>query len=134
MDKIMEIEVITHTEKVIVTKETVSIELPTESKFYKMQDDGAWFARGTVLFAIIVKHKTTFMLYEIEEGKQFYTDFVPTKDCRQDYWLTDSNSIRRTAFDIMYGKNTEYTEMTKEEFLSKRSELLDSRMLELLNK
>ncbi len=129
-----EIIVNVNVERVKVTTETVSVELPTESKFYMMNDDGNFFPRGIVLFAILIKHKSNFMLYEVENGKQFSTDFVPTSDCKSEYWMKDSNSIRRTAFDIMRGKNYEFKEITKEDFLSKRTLLLDERLMEYLTK
>ena len=124
----MKIQVLEKARKTIeeqIVKE-IELEYPTEHKFYKRNDDGRFFARGLVLFGITIKYSTTFLLFEIERGKQFYTDFVPTKDCRQDYWLTDENDIRRTAFKIMQGKFEAFEEITKDEFLELRKSLLDS--------
>ena len=122
-----EIQVLTRAKKTIVeeVKETINLEYPTQDKFYKRNDDGAFFARGVILFGILVKYSTTFLLFEVERGKQFYTDFVPTKDCRQDYWLSDTNDIRRTALEIMLGKDRDFVEITKEEFIAERELLLN---------
>jgi hypothetical protein len=124
----MKIEVLERTRKTVeeqVLKE-INLEYPTESKFYKLNDDGRFYARGIVLFGITIKYSTTFLLFEIERGKQFYADFVPTKDCRQDYWLNDTNDIRRTALKIMQGKYEAFQEITKEEFFKLRQSLLDA--------
>lgn len=124
----MEIQVIKKARKTVEeeVRETINLEYPTEHKFYKRNDDGAWFARGIVLFGIVIKHSTSFLLFEVERGKQFYTDFVPTKDCRQDYWLSDTNDIRRTALEIMLGKNSEFKEISKEDFIKERESLLNA--------
>jgi len=124
----MKIQVLEKARKTIEEQVVKEIELdyPKESKFYKMNDDGRFFARGIVLFGIVIKYSTTFLLFEIERGKQFYTDFVPTKDCRQDYWLNDTNDIRRTALKIMQGKYEAFEEITKDEFLELRKSLLDA--------
>lgn len=111
-----------------VTKE-VELELPKKSLFFKRNDDGNFFPRGLILFAITVKYSHTFLLFEVERGKQFYTDFVPTKDCRQEYWLTDTNSIRRTALKLIMGELEDFEEIEKEEFLTLRTELLDTNLL-----
>jgi hypothetical protein len=123
----MEIQLIKRKAKVIeeVVKETINLEYPTEHKFYKTVDNGAFFARGLILFAILIKHRNSFLLFEITKGKQYYTDFVPSKDCRQDYWLTDTNDIRRNALDIMMNKSTVYEEISKEEFFKERDNLLN---------
>lgn len=104
----------------------VELEFPTEHRFYKRNDDGNFFPRGLVLFGIKVKYSKTFLLFEIERGRQFYTDFVPTKDCRQDYWLEDDNTIRRTALKIMLGQYSAFEEITEQEFLELRQQLLDA--------
>lgn len=67
--------------------------------------------------------------FEIERGKQFYTDFVPTKDCRQEYWLTDENSIRRTALRLMQGYLGDFEKIDKEKFLELRKNLLDEGLM-----
>lgn len=123
----MEIKLITQVKEVVVKEEavTINLEYPVENKYYRMMDDGNFFPRGDVLFAIIVKHASAFNLFEIERGRQFYTDFVPTKDCRQEYWLKDSNSIRRTALEIMLGKDNDFDEITFEEFKTEREKLLN---------
>jgi len=117
------IQVFTNTEK-IITKE-IELIYPTQNKFYKMNDDSNFFGRGEVLFAIIVKYTSTFILIEVERGKQDYTDFVPTNDCKSEYWLKDSNRLRRFALDIMLEKSEDYVEISKEEFLEKRQDLLN---------
>lgn len=114
-----------------VTKE-IELELPTKSLFFKMNDDGNFFPRGIILFAITVKYSNTFLLFEIERGKQFYTDFVPSKDCKQDYWLSDSNSIRRTALKLMMGKLGAFSAIEKDEFLRLRTDLLDESLLKTI--
>jgi len=99
-----------------------------------MDDNGNFFPRGTVLFAILIKYSTTFMIYQIERGQQLSTDFVPTKDCRQDSWITSDGdtSIRRTALSLLIGDNTDFREITKEEFIDTRNELLNKTMEEFL--
>lgn len=126
-----EIQLYKSSEKVIQKSitETIKLEFPTEHKFYKMIDESNWFARGVVLFAITVKYTNTFILFEIERGKQFYTDFMPTKDCKQEYWLSDSNGIRRTALSIMLGKNVDFKEISIDQFIEERDLLLN----EILN-
>ena len=58
----MEIEVNVNLERVIIIKEIVNVELPTESKFYKMNDDGNFFPRGIVLMAIVFNYKNHYSL------------------------------------------------------------------------
>lgn len=127
----MKIQVLQKERKTVVEEvmKEVELEFPTEHKFYKRNDDGNFFARGLVLFGIKIKYSKTFLLFEIERGKQFYTDFVPTKDCRQDYWLTDENNIRRTALQIMLGQYSAFEEITEQEFLELRQQLLDEPLL-----
>ena len=132
----MEITVLKKVRKTVTeeVREKIDVEYPTENRFYRMEDDGNFFPRGTVLFAILIKHSTSFMLYEIERGQQLSTDFVPTKDCRQDSWIAGDGDtgIRRTALSLLIGDNTDFREITKEEFMRTRNELLNSRMEEFL--
>lgn len=128
----MEISVIKKVRKVVeeAVKETINVTYPTENKYYKMQDDGFMFPRGTVIFAIVIKHSRSFLLFEIEKGKQFYTDFVPTKDCHDEDFITSKNSIRRTALSLMLGKNKDFIEISEKEFLKSREGLLDVHILD----
>lgn len=132
----MEITVLKKVRKTVTeeVREKIDIEYPKENRFYRMEDAGNFFPSGTILFAILIKHSTTFMLYEIQRGQQLSTDFVPTKDCRQDSWITSDGdtNIRRTALSIMIGDNIDFKEITKDEFMSTRNELLNSRMEEFL--
>jgi hypothetical protein len=130
----MKIQILEKVRKTIEEQIIKEIELdyPKESKFYKMSDNGRFFARGTVLFGIVIKYSTSFLLFEIERGKQFCTDFIPTKDCHQDYWLNDTNDIRRTALKIMQGKHEALEEITRDEFLELRKSLLDAPFESLL--
>jgi len=112
-----------------VTTEKKNVNLPTTKKFYERNDDGVFFPRGLILFAIIPKHENstdTYLLVEVERGKQDYNDFVPTKDCRQDYWLSDKGSkIRHTALEIFTNDFHLFKEITEKEFEEKRIKLLD---------
>lgn len=128
------IRVVTKEIKTTLEHIDLEVELPTVEKYYSANDDGIFFARGLVLFAIIPRYKNSpannYMIYEVESGNQKSTDFVPTKDCRSDYWLKESNTIRNTAFNIITGKKNydlEFKEISKEDFLSKREELLSLR-------
>lgn len=123
----MKIQILEKARKIVeeqILKE-IEFEFPSEHKFYKMVDDGNFFPRGLILFGIIIKYSSTVLLIEVERGKQFYTDFVPTKDCKQEYWLSDTNDIRRTALSIMTGQHSSFNEITKDEFLELRKSLLD---------
>lgn len=130
----MIIKVLKKARKVIEEEITheIDLEFPTEHKFYKMNDDGRMFARGIVLFAITIKYSHTFLVFEIERGKQYFADFVPKSDCSSEYWLTDSNDIRRTALKLLKGEHTPFEEIKKEEFLELRRTLLDNPLQNVL--
>lgn len=122
-----EIEVAVNYERVVSKK--INVDLPETEKYYAKNDDGNFFPRGVVLFAIIPMYKenptSSYTLIEVEASKQNCTDFVPTKDCRQTYWLSDTSGIRRTAFNIITKADYEFKEITKEQFDKKRIELLN---------
>lgn len=112
--------------KTVVKTETRGIDFPEVEKYYRKHDGGNFFPRGIVLFAIIPIYpgKTAaYHVVEVERNKQDFNDFWPSKDCRQEYWL--SSSIRKTAFDIITKSDHEFKEITKEEFEAQRIELLN---------
>ena len=121
-----ELEVAVGYEKVVSSKKKV--DLPEVAKYYSKNDDGKFFARGIILFAILPKYKNnptnSYTLIEVEINKQNYNDFVPTDDCKQKYWLTESG-LRKTAFDIVTKSDYEFKEITAEEFEVKRIKLLN---------
>ena len=110
-----------------INTKQIEVDFPQTKKYYSKNDDGNFFPRGLVLFAIIPLYCETetvaYTLVEVERNKQDYNDFWPTKDCRQNYWLTDS--IRNTALDIITGKAYEFKEVTEEYFFEKRELLLN---------
>lgn len=107
------------------------VELPESDKYYSKTDDGRFFPEGLILFAVLLKHPnsvTSYTLIRVTRNKQEYNDFVPTKDCRQDYWLNNSCSLRKQAFDLWtdpIGCKDGFKEITKEEFEKQRMELLN---------
>ena len=112
-------------EKVIETKE-IELEYPKEPRYYKRFDDGSFFAEGLILFAIIPKYKdSTMLLIRVTKGRQDYNDFVPTKDCRQSYWLKSDETLRNEAFRILTTSHHGYEEICKQQFDSSRVDLLD---------
>lgn len=121
-----ELEAAVSYEKVVSSKKKA--DLPEVAKYYSKNDDGRFFARGIVLFAILPKYENnpthSYTLVEVERNKQDYNDFVPTDDCKQKYWLSESG-VRKTAFDIMTKSDYEFKEITAEEFEAKRMELLN---------
>jgi len=126
MKKIIQIAVSETT--VTVNRIEKEIDLPETSKYYQWYDDGRFFPRGIVLFAILPYFEGkagSYSLLEVERNKQDYNDFVPHDDCSRDYWRK-TEGIRKTAFDILTGKNQDFKEITKEEFDSKRMELLNN--------
>ena len=122
-----EIEITVDYEKVITSKK--ELDLPEVSKYYLMNDDGRFFPRGVVLFAIIPNYDNnpsySYTLIEVERNKQNYDDFVPTKDCRQKEWLKESG-LRKTAFNIITKQSCEFKEISEKEFKVKRIELLNN--------
>jgi hypothetical protein len=129
------IKVMTRDRKTVVESiiKEVEIELPTEHKFYHWHDDSNFFGRGDVIIAILVRHKNYYSLYETERNIQYYTDFKPSKDCRQEGFMTSDRSIRRTAWEIITGVNYDFVEITKEEYLKHRGVLLDKEITEEIN-
>lgn len=121
-----EIEVAANYEKVVSSK--VKVDLPEAAKYYSKNDDSRFFGRGIVLFAILPNYENTpthsYTLIEVERNKQNYNDFIPTTDCKNIHWLSESG-IRKTAFDIMTKSDYKFKEITHEEFETKRMELLD---------
>ncbi len=112
----------------IVNTREREIDLPEATKYYSRIDDGRFFPRGLVLFAIILKIKDnpgTYHLVEVERNKQNFTDFVPKDDCQSNSWVNNSDSLRKTAFDIFTGTLHGFQEITQEEFETKRLELLN---------
>lgn len=130
----MEIQVLKTAKKVIeeAVLETVNLEYPTTHKYYRMVDDGRFFARGVILFAIVVKSPSTFLLFEVERGKQFYTDFMPSKDCKQDDFIKSESDIRRKALKIMLGEMTVFREISESDFLAERIDLLNAPLQDIL--
>lgn len=110
--------------KMVIVTEEIEVNFPETPKFYFKNDDGNFFASGWMLFAIIPKHKNSYMLYEIQKNKQDSNDFVPTKDCKSEHWV--NGGIRKTAFDIIVGKSYmwEWQEITEDAFLTIREDLL----------
>jgi hypothetical protein len=131
------IKVVKQSRKTVQEEITVMVEVdtPTSPKYYRMVDNGNFFPRGVVLFAILPKYKGTennYMLYEIESGNQKSTDFVLTKDCRQPEWLETSEAIRRTALAILMGERKDFEEINSITFLRERDELLNKRLIEFM--
>lgn len=121
-----EIEVAISVMKII--SKIVEVELPTEPKYYAWTDVGTFFPRGLILFAIIPQFKGksgSYLVVQVERGKQDYTDFVPTTDCKQKEWMENS-SVRKTAFEIITGNNYDFQLIEEAEFESKRIELLNA--------
>lgn len=115
-----------------VNTEEREVEVLTEEKYFQRFDEGRFFPRGEILFAIIPRSKTTgwYTIMQVERNKQDYNDFVPSKDCRQEYWLGDGEQLRKTAFDLIQGKEYGWTEMTKELFEERRNDLLNKYKVE----
>ena len=102
------------------------VELPETAKYYSKNDDGNFFPRGLILFAIIPYREgsTHYTVLEIERNKQSYTDFVPTSDCKGEFFL--SNNLRTTALALIEkSKFDDFVEITKEEFDTKRIGLIN---------
>ena len=106
------------------------VELPESDKYYTKCDDGKFFPEGLILFAIIQKYPnstTTYTLVRVTRNKQEYNDFVPTKDCRQDYWLNNSCNLRKQAFQIWTNPTSldGFKEITQKEFEEERVKLIN---------
>lgn len=125
-----EIEVAVSQKVVEISKKTVEFEFPSEPQYWERVDDSRFFAEGNILLAIIPKYSHTMDLIRVTKGRQQWNDFVPTKDCRQEEWLK-GGSIRHEAFSVITGIDDrfagqdEWKQITKEEFHTKRTELLD---------
>ncbi len=112
----------------IVNRIEKEIDLPETAKYFLKNDDGNFFPRGIILFAIIPKYDGIagkYILLEVEANKQDFNDFIPSEDCGSEFWIKDG-SIRHTALDLLMGKEYQFNEITKEEFDTKRMELLNS--------
>lgn len=114
-----------------MVKTTVrEIELSETPRFFSKNDDGNFFPRGLILFAILPKYESNptqaYTLVQVEENKQEYNDFVPTDDLKQKYWLSESG-VRKVAFEIFSAPKylDGWTEISKEEFDEKRVQLLN---------
>ena len=115
-----------------VTTRKMAINFPTVPKFYKRLDDGRMFPRGLVLFAIVPRGEKSLNLFEVEGGKQDFTDFIPQDDCKREYWLK-THGLRKTAFELMTMTFTEYSEwqpISMEEFRTERDKMLKIACLE----
>lgn len=125
MEKIIRIAI----NKTVLEHEQVTIDLPETAKFYFRNDDGNFFPKGFMLFAIIPRYKSnptkSYMIYEISRNNQESTDFVPTDDCSSESFL--KHNIRKTALEIIrdkYPHSREYNEITEDAFLTIREDLL----------
>lgn len=103
------------------------IDLPEVAKYYSRNDEGKWFPRGLILFAIIPDYPPavkSYTLVQVERNKQDYNDFHPAEDCYSEFWKKES--LRGTALDIIMNEwSNEFEEITEEEFNIKREELLN---------
>lgn len=113
-----------------INKIEQEIDLPEIPKYYSWKDDGRFFPRGLVLFAIIPYDEKTpyYTLVEVERNKQDCTDFRPTSDCKVEYWISNPNQLRKLAFNIITNKEWDFKECTKEYFDKERLRLLNSFM------
>jgi len=114
--------------KITTTVNTIEkeVDLPDEAAYYAYTDDGCFFAEGLILFAFIPRYPGghTYDLIQVRQNKQDYTDFHPTSDCKDDYFL-DYKGLRNKGLDILTSKNDNFKLITKEEFDTKRIELLN---------
>lgn len=109
------------------TKRTIEINLPSKAIFFEKKDEGIFFPRGLILFAIIPKFTNksgSYIILEIEQGKQNYNDFIPSTDCKDSYWLK-TTGLRKQAFELMINNLGDFKEITKEIFEIKRATLLN---------
>lgn len=122
----VELEVAVNT--TIINKKTIQVDLPEKPIFFYKNDGGNFFPRGLILFAIIPRYEDnpthSYMIYEIERNKQNSNDFVPTADCKSEYFL--KGGIRRTAYEIITNKSKyfDWKEITEGAFLTIREDLL----------
>lgn len=105
------------------------IDFPEVAKYYAKTEEGRFFPRGLILFAIVPKYPNsinTYLLVQVQRGKQDYNDFEPSGDCKQAYWLKEEG-VRKQAFDIITNPNglDGFKEISEEEFETQRAELLD---------
>ena len=126
MKKVIEITV----NKTTVNTISKEIDFPETPKYYRKEEDGKFFPRGVVLFAIIPKYidkPTCFILVEVTRDNQKCTDFHPTKDCRQENWISEGG-LRKQALEIITDYDlydNEFTEITEEAFEEERNLLLN---------
>ncbi len=112
-----------------INKVTREIDLPDNTMYFSKNDDGNFFPRGLILFAIIpdtIGNYNSYTLIQVERNKQDSNDFVPSDDCKSEYWLNHSG-IRKQAFEIITNPiyHDGFKEITAEEFNTKRIELLN---------
>ena len=105
------------THKTTIHRTTVEINAPDKAMYYEWNDDGIFFAEGLILFAIIPRYKDSviYNLIQVSSNKQNYTDFHPTTDCKDEYFL-DHKGLRNRALDILTNINTPFKEISKETF------------------
>lgn len=112
----------------LVNTRTVELTLPKGALYFSKNDEGRFFPRGLVLFAIIPKYENSdraYFLIEVSSNKQEFTDFVPLEDCRSSSWLK-STGLRKQAFDIFKAPSLlgDFVPVSKEYFESRSIELL----------
>lgn len=119
----MKTTIVITTNTIVVKSVEKEIDLPTTSKFYK-GDEGS----GIEIFTIIPKFETNpnkaYRIYHIQKGKMNSTDFHPLQDCRSEFFLSENNSIRRTALDLMQNSLLNWEEIDKNKFITLQSRLL----------
>lgn len=112
----------------VVKHRDLEIDLPETAKFYFKNDDGNFFPNGFMLFAIIPRYENnpthSYMVYEIQRNKQDSNDFVPTTDCKSEYFL--KGGIRKRAYEIITNssKYFDWQEITEDAFITIREDLL----------
>ena len=109
-----------------VKKVTVEVNIPDEAVYYEWNDNGIFFAEGLILFAFIPRYKNAHVydLIQVMQNKQDYTDFHPTSDCKDSYFL-DHKGLRNRALDILTNINTDFKLISEDDFNEKRIKLLD---------
>ena len=53
-----------------VNTQEIEIDYPEQPKYYEFLDESSFFGRGAILFAIIPKYSTTFIIVEVIRGQQ----------------------------------------------------------------
>lgn len=112
----------------VIDYRDIEIDLPETAKFYFKNDNGNFFPSGFILFAIIPRYESnpthSYMVYEIQRDKQESNDFVPTSDCKSEYFL--KGGIRKRAYEIIVNtsKYFDWQEITEDAFTTIREDLL----------